>query len=591
MVGRPQTIHSAKHAVLCVDDEPQLLEGLALTIGHLYYVELAAGGPAALEKLREHPQMSVIVSDMRMPEMDGVEFLSASRNIAPDARRILLTGYADTNSAIAAVNEGRIFKYLSKPCSSAELLDAIAAAVADYEADIEERSALRRTLSREILGVDRPTGLASRDALLEQLCLMQGRAAELPASALFLIEIALEKAMIDEFDSRARDGALRVLADRLKSGFPQAECVARHGPGTFVVVLTPENQSESSLELLGLKLITALEQPVEIDGIAHKVGLSIGIALIAPGIENPEVIIQHAEMAARDAARIGGNSVRVFSPESRAKAEYRRELGRALRDSLAREELVLHYQPIVDVELGSLHSLEALARWEHPRLGFVPPAAFIPLIEQMKLMSSFGDWVMRRACSEIRPMLGAVCPRVSVNVSVTQLIDIQFMHNVYVALDQAGLAASALELEITESVCAENFDAVRQILTELRDLGVGIAIDDFGSGYSSLHYLSRLPVSAVKIDGSFVRDFEQGGEAVIAAALSIAEKLRIDAIVEGIETAAMLDQVRRLGAVKLQGYWFARPMPQAALSLWIAGFSGEILCGGNPNSHLEAVPR
>jgi DNA-binding NtrC family response regulator len=149
MVGRPLSIHSARHSILCVDDEPQLLEGLALTVGHLYHVELAAGGRAALEKLREHPQMSVIVSDMRMPEMDGVEFLSESRNIAPDARRILLTGYADTQSAIAAVNEGRIFKYLSKPCSSAELLDAIAAAVADYEADIGERSDIRRSLTRD----------------------------------------------------------------------------------------------------------------------------------------------------------------------------------------------------------------------------------------------------------------------------------------------------------------------------------------------------------------------------------------------------------------------------------------------------------
>jgi diguanylate cyclase (GGDEF)-like protein len=575
MVGRPLSIHSARHSILCVDDEPQLLEGLALTVGHLYHVELAAGGRAALEKLREHPQMSVIVSDMRMPEMDGVEFLSQSRNIAPDARRILLTGYADTQSAIAAVNEGRIFKYLSKPCSSAELLDAIAAAVADYEADIGERSDIRRSLTREMLGVDRLTGLASREALVEQLCLMQDRPADLPPSALFLIEIAHDQAMIEEFDSTIGDAVLRVLADRLKAGFAHAECVARAGPHSLLVILSAETRSESSLELLGLKLITALEPPVEIDGIAHEVALSMGIAPIPSGIENPEVIMRHAEMAARDAARIGGNAVRIFSPESHARAEYRRELARALRASLVREELVLHYQPIVDLEHGSLHSVEALARWEHPRLGFISPATFIPLIEQMKLMTSFGDWVLARACAEIRPLLGTICPRVAVNVSVTQLLDIHFMHNVYLALDKSGLEASALELEITESVFAGKFETVRQILTELRDLGVGVAIDDFGSGYSSLNYLSRLPVSAVKIDGSFARDFDQGGEAVIAAALSIAEKLHIDAIVEGIETEPMLHQVRRLGATKLQGYWFARPMREADLSAWIADFFRE----------------
>jgi diguanylate cyclase (GGDEF)-like protein len=573
MVGRPQTIHSAKHAILCVDDEPQLLEALALTIGHKYYVELAAGGRAALEKLREHPRLSVIVSDMRMPEMDGVQFLSKARDIAPDARRILLTGYADADSAIAAVNEGRIFKYLTKPCPSADLLSAIAEAVADYEADLGERSAIRRSIARQMIAVDRLTGLASREALLEQLCLNQDRPADLAVSALFLIEIAHDQATIDESDSKVTESVLRVLSDRLKTGFATAECIARCGPNSLAVILAPEASSDPALELLGLKLVAALEQPVEMDGIARKIGLHIGVAPIPSGTTNPEMLMRYAELAAREAARAGGNSVHVFSPESRAKAEYRRELGRALRTSLAREELVLHYQPIVDLERHCLHSVEALARWEHPKLGFVSPATFIPLIEQMNLMSSFGDWALARACSEIRPLLGATCPRVSVNVSLTQLLDVHFMHDVYVALEKTGLDAHSLELEVTESVCAENFDTARQILTDLRNLGVGIAIDDFGSGYSSLHYLTRLPVSVVKIDGSFVRDFDHGGAAVIEAALSIAAKLQIDAIVEGIETDSMLSQVRRLGATKMQGYLFARPMPESALSTWLADFT------------------
>lgn len=575
MVGRPQTMSSAKHAVLCVDDEPQLLEAIALTLGHRYYVEPAASGHAALEKLRTLTKLSVIISDMRMPQMDGAQFLSAARAIAPDARRILLTGHADIKSAIAAVNDGRVFRYLTKPCSSTELIEAVDAAIADYEAEMIDHSAIRRNVEHALVRSDRLTGLDSREGLLEQLCLLQGQAGteDQPGAALCLIDVVPPDELLNGYATDTAERIIRVLAERLRSQFKAAECLARPGPHTLAAVLSTPVGTPAALKNLGIRVLEAINQPVETDGAVVKVDMNVGVAPIVAGVEDPRMLVQHAELAVREASQTAGYRVGVFSAESNARAEYRRGLSRALRHSVAREELTLLYQPIVDLTGNCLHSVEALARWEHPQLGFVSPATFIPLIEQMALMVPFGEWALGQACFEVRKVLGTRCPRVSVNVSVTQILDANFMHSIDVALERSGLAASALELEVTESVFAEDIDTVCNLLAEVRGLGIRVALDDFGAGYSSLHYLSRLPVDVVKIDGIFARDFDKGGEAIIGAALSIAEKLGIEAIVEGIETELMLQQVRKLGATKVQGYLYAKPMPGIALRAWLREFT------------------
>lgn len=588
MVGRPQTMLSAKHAVLCVDDEPELLEAVALTLGHRYYVELAASGNAALEKVRTLSKLTVIVSDMRMPQMDGAQFFSAARAIAPNARRILLTGYADIKSAIAAVNDGRIFRYLTKPCSSAELIEAVDAAIADYEAEMLDQSAIRQTVEHNLVRSDRLTGLASREGLFEALCLAQGQSGvhDPAGSALFLVDIAAPDALINGYDSDVADRVVHALAERLQSQFSAAECLARPGIHALAAVLATPVGTTAALEHIGLQLLEAIDRPVEVDGAELRVGMSVGVAPLVAGVEDPRMLLKHAELAAREAKQKAGYRVCVFTAESNARAEYRRELSRVLRNSVAREELTLHYQPIIDLATNSLYSVEALSRWEHPQLGFVSPATFIPLLEQMELMVPFGEWVLSQACLDMRKVLGERCPRVSVNVSVTQILDTNFMNSIYVALERSGLAASALEIEVTESVFAEDIDTVCKLLSEVRALGIRVALDDFGAGYSSLHYLSRLPLDVVKIDAIFVRDFDSGGDAIIGAALSIAEKLKIETIVEGIETESMLDRVRQLGAIKVQGYLYARPMPDVALARWLREFSAK----GMPAQRIQGLP-
>jgi EAL domain-containing protein (putative c-di-GMP-specific phosphodiesterase class I) len=257
------------------------------------------------------------------------------------------------------------------------------------------------------------------------------------------------------------------------------------------------------------------------------------------------------------------------------KNERRRETIQALRGAVAQKQLTLHYQPIIDIEHNRVYSIEALARWEHPQLGFVSPNIFIPLAEETGLMIPIGDWVINRACADCRNLLGRIFRRVSVNVSVAQILDSRFMQCLYQAIETSGIEATALELELTETVFAEDLERVCKLLSEVRLLGVRVAIDDFGAGYSSLAYLARLPVDVLKIDRTFVQDFDRGGEAIIGAALSVAHTLKIEVIVEGVETALELKRVRALGARKIQGFLFARPMPAAALLSWHEEFEHE----------------
>ena len=558
------------HSILCVDDEPQILEALALTLGRQYQVEMAPSGKAALDILREMPHTAVIISDMRMPSMNGAQFLAASRKIAPHARRILLTGYADTASAILAVNEGGIFRYLTKPCPFASLLGAVEAAMADFDEDARERSAIRRSVTQDLLSHDSLTGLASREVLLARLdlCRSAEETGDSRAQVVFVIEISDVEELSSGCDSENADRLIRLWSTKLREAIPAAECLARYREATFVALLTPKDSSDAGLKALASSIVDVLENPVELDGDSMQSRATVGIARIPRGAAEPRNALRYAELAARDAKRHGNEPVRLCSQDSILQNEQRREIIQALRVAVSQQQLNLCYQPIIDIENRRVYSVEALARWEHAKLGFVSPTLFIPLAEETGLMIPLGEWVMDRACADGRNLFGPIFRRVSVNVSVAQLLDSRFLYCLYKAIETSGIEPSALELELTETVFAEDLDRVCKLLSEVRLLGVSVAIDDFGAGYSSLSYLARLPVDVLKIDGTFVQNIEKGGEAIIGAALSVAHALKIEVIVEGVETALELERVRALGATKIQGFVFARPMPAASLMSW-----------------------
>lgn len=581
------------HSILCVDDEPQILEALALTLGLQYQVELAPSGKSALEFLRAMPDTAVIISDMRMPSMNGQQFLAASRKIAPKARRILLTAHADTASAILAVNEGGIFRFLTKPCAFATLLEAVEAAISDYDEDARERSAIRRIVIQDLLKQDSLTGLASRETLLQQLdlCRSDGAIGEWRAEVVFVMEILDVEELLSGYESKNADRLLRLLSAKLHEAIPEAQCLARYREATFVAVLSPKDTSDAALEWLAASIVSELERPIELDGDKILIRATVGIARIPIGEGDPRAALRHAELAARDAKRHGSDRVRLFSLDSIIKNERRRETILALRGAVSQRQITVHYQPIIDIENNRVYSLEALARWQHPHLGFVPPSIFIPLAEETGLIAPLGEWLLNRICDDAHILSGLQFPRVSINISLVQLLDSRFMYCLNEALERSGIEPSALELELTETVFAEDLDRVCKLLSEVRRLGISVALDDFGAGYSSLAYLARLPVDVLKIDRSFVQQFDRGGEAIIGAALSVARTLKIEVIVEGIESALELERLRRLGATKVQGFYFAHALPVEKLRSWHEQFEHRpVTLPTSQRNHLQAKP-
>jgi predicted signal transduction protein with EAL and GGDEF domain len=553
-----------------VDDEPHILDALALTLGRRYHIETASSGQAALEILRAMPHTAVIISDMRMPRMNGAQFLAASRKIVPNARRILLTGYADAASAILAVNEGAIFRFLTKPCSGPQLVEAVDAAIAEFEEQAHERSAIRRSVTRDLLSYDRLTGLASREIFLERLDQCRGGAGtgDWQPEVVFVIEFSGIEELLDGYDSKGAELLIQILATKLRELIPTGECLARCREATFAALVVPEDPADAALESLGARIVNALEQPVDLNGVTVQGRVTVGILRIPADSVDPRGVLRHAELAAREAKRHGNDPVRLTSRDSILRSERRRETIQALRAAVAQQQFNLHYQPIIDIERNQVYALEALARWEHPQLGCISPSTFIPLAEEAGLIVALGEWVMKRACADARNRSGPLFRRISVNASVAQILDSRFMFQLYSAIETSGIEPAAVELELTETVFAEDIDRVGKLLSDVRQLGVCVAIDDFGAGYSSLAYLSRLPVDVLKIDRIFVQDFDRGGEAIIGAALSVARTLKMKVIVEGIETALDLERVRMLGATMVQGFYFARPMPAENLLSW-----------------------
>ncbi|MGA2710094.1 MAG: EAL domain-containing protein [Steroidobacteraceae bacterium] len=563
--------------ILCVDDDRDILDAIAPHLHPSYLVELATSGAEGLRLLRQYPDIAVIVSDLRMPGMDGSKFLAASRALAPDARRILLTGCDDMSAAIAAVNDGQICRFLTKPCAPRTFLAGIEFALSEYRSEMANRSAIRQFTARHVLGEDRVTGLASRERLLETLGSLidernLGREA---VGTVYLLHIHFVPPFAENVDSAAVDEWIRAIAEQLTRKALGANCIARWDKNVFAVFDDLPASAPEALYRRGQDLADSATSSWEIGSVYVTTEISVGIVAIAAGMIEPQVVMRHAELAEQEARGNSGAKVALYTAETGAKAEYQRDVIRSLRKAITDGELELHYQPIVDINTHTVHSVEALARWSHPRYGKIPPTVFIPLAEAAGLIISLGAWVLRQACSDARALLDLGFPRIALNVSIMQLLDTGFLYSLYIALEDSGLPPAALEIEVTESVFAQDLDRVRSILLDIRKLGVCVAIDDFGTGYSSLSYLNQLPVNLVKIDGAFIRDFERGGEAILGATIDVAHKLHLETIVEGVETPTMLAQARSVGAILIQGYHFARPMPLAALAEWHAGFARE----------------
>jgi EAL domain-containing protein (putative c-di-GMP-specific phosphodiesterase class I) len=312
-----------------------------------------------------------------------------------------------------------------------------------------------------------------------------------------------------------------------------------------------------------------LGEPLLVEGQELHVTASLGIALHPRDGASGELLLKYADTALYEAKGEGRNTYRFFSPEMNAQAHGRLRMENDLRRAVERGELVLHYQPQLDLATGEVTAVEALLRWCHPLRGLVPPNAFIPLAEETGLVLGIGDWVLREACRQLAQWqqegIGAL--RMAVNISARQLQRPGLDAAVRAALAETGVSPHCLELEITESSVMLDPAHARSVLQSLRELGVQLSIDDFGTGYSSLAYLKRLPLDRLKIDRSFIHGIPADGDdaAIVETIIVMTHKLGLRVIAEGVETLEQRLQLIRQGCDEMQGFLLAEPVPAAQL--------------------------
>lgn len=435
---------------------------------------------------------------------------------------------------------------------------------ARLEAEMAERIKVE-SMMRDMAHYDAITGLPNRNLLhdrLGQVLLQTQRNRE--QMAVMFLDLDRFKNINDTLGHAVGDELLRHVAQRLSMTLRASDTLARLGGDEFVVVL-PRLDNRLQAQTVAEKLIEALQAPIVVDGHALHISTSIGICLCPDDGADMAILLRNADTAMYQAKSSGRSTYRFYTERMNLEADRRYRIESALRVGLHDDELMLYFQPLVDMRSGQVYGAEALVRWQSRLLGMVLPDQFISVAEETDLIVQLDSWVLRQACQQ-----GALWHRalgrdwlVAVNLSARQFRRTDLVAFVAEVLADTGLPAHLLELEITESTLMHNVEEVIQRLEALVRLGVRLAIDDFGTGYSSLAYLKRFPVQKLKIDQSFVRGLGGDGNdaAIVKTVIALANVLGLDLLAEGVETPAQLASLQQLGCQCFQGYLFSRPLP------------------------------
>ncbi len=433
---------------------------------------------------------------------------------------------------------------------------------------------------------DALTGLPNRSAMQEDLERLLMRNARGEPLAVLCLDLDRFKAINDLYGHPAGDRLLWLVAERLRSCARETDLLVRLGGDEFAVLQCGAPQPDSATAL-AQRLIDALAEPFDIDGQMAQIGTSVGIAVAPADGADAETLFMNADLALYRAKAEGRGTLRCFAPEMDLQARARRALEADLHHALARGELSLAYQPQVDLAGSMVSGVEALLRWHHATRGAVSPAEFIPMAEDSGLIVPLGRWVLATACRDAAQWPEDV--RVAVNVSAVQFKQGNLLQDVQDALAASGLPPQRLEIEITESVLMSGAPQVLALLGALRGLGVRVAMDDFGTGFSSLSYLRSFSFDRIKIDRSFVHNVEHDADAraIIRAVTGLGRSLGMQTTVEGVETLAQLHAARTEGSDEVQGYLFSWPRPAAdipALLQTVGSAARDASAAGAPGS-------
>ncbi len=443
---------------------------------------------------------------------------------------------------------------------------------------LEQEAERRRAAEAHVLHLatrDPLTALPNRatfcDRLSQHIRLASRRNATL---AVLFIDLDRFKPINDTLGHDVGDDALVAVADRLNRSLRNSDTVARLGGDEFAVVL-PDIANHAEAMMVAGKINAALREPFSSKGRPLHLDASIGVAIFPEHGQIGDQLLRHADLAMYQAKQSGGGRASLYARALSDRAEEMQVLDGELRDAVRRNELVLHYQPQVVLATGRLCGVEALVRWRHPHYGMLPPSHFIPLAEQRGFIHELTSHILNLALVQLREWeaAGLHVPRVAVNVSPSEIRG-GFAETVEAALFRHGIEPHRLEIEITESTLTSDGLETMQLLDHLREMGVGISVDDFGVGYSSLSQLHRLPIDCLKIDRSFVADIETSTAdvAIVRAIVTMADAMGLRTVAEGVENDSQLQLLEKLGCACIQGYLISRPVPGEEAAAWMSAF-------------------
>lgn len=556
-------------SVMMIDDEPIMIEVVREFLDEAGYREFVGVSDPSIALARIHAERpDVLLLDLMMPRVSGFEILAKVR-ADPHLKLmpvIVMTSASDATTKLQVLELGAT-DFLEKPVDPSELT-----------------LRLRNTMAFKayhdrLVYFDPLTGLPNRRLFLSQLASSVRRARRSQAvCALMHIDVDRFKQINESLGHRIGDTLLKSIAQRLQVCIRNTGSMPRIGDqpanlsmcrvgGDEFAALVPDFARIDDVEVIARRVIAVMSRPFDIEGHELFVSASAGIAAFPHDGDEPETILRHAEAALTHSKQRGRNTYSFYSSGLNAKALERLTLENQLRRALQRDEFRLHYQPKLSVTTGRVVGAEALIRWAHPDLGLVPPGRFIPIAEESTLITEIGNWVLQEACRQCRDWsdIGLEPISVSVNASSPQFRDRRLLEDVTRALRNSGLNPHRLTIELTESMLMANSQESMEALKALKALGVGLSLDDFGTGFSSLAYLKRMPLDELKIDRSFVTGVPEDSDsgAIVSAVIALAHNLGLTVLAEGVELAKQLDFLRDRECDQYQGFLTAKPMPNA----------------------------
>ncbi len=555
--------------LVVIDDDPMIHRLVVATLRKLdLSIDAFAGGAEALASMRAAPP-DIVLLDYDMPSMSGLEVLDAIKAdpILRAVPVVFVTGSADSE-IIAKVFERGAADYAHKPFCQAELIARVRS--------ILERQSLLNELTRAAR-IDTLTGLPNRALLLDRLARAIERSERLPwyNFALLFVDFDRFKLVNDSLGHDMGDALLREIAARLSGMLRPSDSISRDVSGNTLsrlggdefVVLLDGIAEPGDATRIAERVLDVMNQPYQISG--HRVlsTASVGVVCSGPQYTTAEEMLRDADTAMYEAKARGKARAIMFDPAMQQSVQERVELENEMRDAIGTDQFRLVYQPIVSLEDGRLHGVEALVRWHHPTRGLISPVTFIPIAEETHLVLPLSEWILDHACQQFMRWHrehADRCPAyISVNLSRVQLTESGLVDQVMSTLERAGMKPGQLQLEVTESEIMRNPVAAVELLTALREHGVRLAMDDFGTGYSSLCCLHEFPFDVLKIDRSFINNLVQGRKdfvALVHAVISLAGTLGMRCVAEGIEEHDQLAVLKGMDCEYGQGYLFAKPL-------------------------------